>query len=145
MSRETNAYVNEQLAKSPNKRGWYWQRRGKCDPVKCRDACCRFSVATITEDDFDYVQMVRSKSRDFSVCELNDKEVIVTPNHCPKLGIFGGCKIHGAKEQPTVCKYFPMSPTDGVYHLVKEKCGYTFFKVRSRHKRTNSKEEVETT
>ena len=75
-------------------------RKGKCQPKKCMNACCKNfgePVAPLKEVD--------------GCC------VWLKANKCSR-----------QKNKPKVCLNFPVSPFDGMYERIKDKCGFYFVK-----------------
>jgi hypothetical protein len=143
---DKNEFVNNQLKKNEWElnQPYYYQRYGTCDYQKCQSACCRFSVYGPLEEP---TRIINKSAKDYH--ELINTGKVITkwirgkryelyPTLCEHLKIEGVCKLHDSKRQCTVCKYFPMHPCDGVYHVVKHVCGYKFRKVRRKKTKDSS-------
>jgi len=131
-----NNYINK-IAKSNHNIKFFWKRTGSCDYVKCQSACCRFNVHKSIENNGwnkDYHKMNEYSEMTVSnvqIRKLNKHDIVMSPRLCPHIKIEGGCNLHGKRTQPHVCKYFPMTPIDGVYIAVKHVCGYKFKEIRN--------------
>jgi len=122
-----NKHVNKILKKiaiQDNKKT-YFVRTGKCNPEKCQSACCRIDCVIVQNNFHD-----TTISPDFTF-KGRFGDYFVKHKHCESLTLDGKCKKHNKKSQLPVCKYFPMTPTDGVYDIVKKYCGLKFYKVKN--------------
>jgi hypothetical protein len=113
---------NKQLKDKRKKKRYYFVRIGKCNPLKCQSACCRFLV------NFSNYGLINSSTIDIFQATSGFHHVI--SNHCPRITIDGKCSLYNKKNEPRVCKYFPMKYDDSVYEYVKKVCGYKFIKKR---------------
>lgn len=96
-------------------------RKGKCQPDKCKSACCKFFMMTKCE---------RNEKMDKYYSSFFDKTNIfgdyIMEKPCKNLDIKNNkCKVWGTKDFPEVCKQFP-NPTDSVYKHVFEVCTFKF-------------------
>jgi hypothetical protein len=96
------------------KKSYLLERRGKCDPVKCKSACCKFChVGSVPHSywsgfgDFD--------GEGVSI-KVTCKHLNTRTNKCAKWK---------KKTFPRACDQFP-HPNDQVYHLVYSKCSFYF-------------------
>jgi len=128
-----NEYINKLGLKSKEK--YLWVRSGKCNPVKCGSACCRFNVLGHVKNNShakNYHQMSDYlQHNNIQIRVLNRSTIYMTPRLCPNIAIDGKCELHNKRTQPKVCKYFPMTPKDGVYVAVKHVCGFKFEKINN--------------
>jgi hypothetical protein len=129
-----NEYIND-CNKYNTTDKYVYVRSGKCDYIKCQSACCRFNCQHNIKNtghikdyhkmcDYQHIKSVQTKV-------FNKYTFYLTPRLCPHIKIEGGCELHGKRTQPRVCKYFPMSVSDGMYQAVKHVCGYKFKKVKN--------------
>ena len=124
----TNDKLNEQLISDADaKKKYYYKRVGECDPSKCGGACCRYTIAGMHYEGYHKLVFEWSKNPIDIFGKGKDKFVVFS-FHCPKITIDGRCSLHGKKEQPVICDWFPMVPSDAVYKYVKKVCGYRFEK-----------------
>ena len=130
-STSKNDYVNKMWGKSTAK--YYYIRTGSCNYKKCQAACCRFNCLGHRPHnkkdyhfmtDFQHYQGVLIK-------KINGIDFHLSPRLCPHIAVDGKCELHKKNKQPNVCKYFPMSPNDGVYLALKHVCSYKFKKIRN--------------
>ena len=144
MIHEKNEFINN--TKNTDDK-FIYVRSGKCDSSKCQSACFRFNVNGYYKNsghkkkyhqmsDYQYIQGIQ-------VRVINRHLINLTPRLCPHIKIEGGCDLHNKRTQPRVCKYFPMSPDDGVYVAVKHVCGYKFKRVKNKNYKKKKKELVD--
>lgn len=130
----TNGFINKKWLRSTDRK-FIYQRSGKCNPKKCESACCRFDHVGHTDNNgqsMDYHKMNSFRHiRGVQTRVVNRITHYITPRLCPYIKIGGGCDLHGKRTQPTVCRDFPVTPTDGVYVACKHVCGYKFKKIRN--------------
>lgn len=113
-----------------DKKKFWWKRVGRCNPLKCGGACCRYYVNTgPSKKEYHDIMGVDHKNT-FEIRRMGNKELIIKNAVCPNMTMDCKCKLHGNKNQPYTCDVFPMHPTDGTYLAVKKFCGYKFVKVK---------------
>ena len=131
-----NIYVNKvhkDFAIKENK-DYYFQRSGFCDWKKCQSACCRFhhvrnidcKGAIILKPSAYY------QNHEIVVKQIGNKIHYLKPFLCEAISLDGKCRLHNKKWQTRVCKYFPMSPDDGMYVAVESVCRFKFKKVKNK-------------
>lgn len=118
-----NKWLNEKchkdIAEKENKR-FYFIRSGKCQPERCQSLCCRIRVSK-EEKQF------TNALREFDIIrEVDGVNYLIEFKSCRYMTLDGKCKLHNKKEQIRICRYFPMSPKDPHYQVVKEFCGFMF-------------------
>ncbi len=91
------------------------KRTGKCEPKKCKAACCKI-MAHKTEGDLYFSGFVDEQIGDWSIIK----------KQCQQLSKGGMCKVWKQKKKfPKPCEQFP-HPTDGVYVAVEPVCSFKF-------------------
>ena|SRR4030042_2046488 len=90
-------------------------RRGFCDRNKCKAACCR--ALNLASGNF------------ANDCGITPSEMTIffTQYRCTNINESSAgrdCRIY--KNRPTLCKEFPTSLWDLIYHKVKDVCSYWF-------------------
>ena len=96
-------------------------RRGKCNPNKCKAACCRFVHLgrTHSRQQEKYV-----KGFGIKVISFLGARHMILEKPCKFLDLKTyKCKRH--KTKPACCRQFP-TPDDLVYEIVSKKCSYQF-------------------
>jgi len=114
-------YVKEEFTTPPPERvggGMVLVRTGKCDPVKCGSACCKFYMITGGKNVDDYT------SGFFENKNIYDDFYEV--KNCKHLDVENNkCKVWDSLEFPKVCAQFP-NYTDPVYRHVFKECSFRF-------------------
>ncbi len=89
------------------------KRVGKCEPEKCKSACCKFVDAYYLSN---YSKGFFDEKDEFGKYYLN--------KDCNNLNECGKCKKWN-KDLPGACKQFP-HPSDKVYWHIMDKCSFKF-------------------
>jgi len=94
-----------------------FERIGKCEPEKCKSACCKFYMNNGGTPLDDYINgfFEKTKYNDFML-KKNCKYLDVKNNKCI---------VWNTDKFPEVCKQFP-NVTDSVYKHVFEVCSFKF-------------------
>jgi len=87
-------------------------RTGKCNPKKCKSACCTHLHWTGNEE---YIKQFGTKCKPLGA---------LIKKKCKQL-CNNKCKRWGRSNFPSVCKTFP-HPNDGLYLAVMDKCSFKF-------------------
>lgn len=86
-----------------------YTRKGTCNYLKCKGACC--AALNLRNGDMEN--------------DLSPGDRITFTNYrCMYLENTGACRIY--RNRPSVCLAFPESPWDTIYQRVKGKCSYWF-------------------
>ncbi len=108
---------NEKVVQTQNVRDFVFERKGKCDPKKCKSACCKFYMVNGGFGTDDYIEgfLEKTKYGDFKINK-----------YCKHLDVKNNkCKVWGTDNFPKVCRQFPHI-TDSVYKHVFDVCSFKF-------------------
>lgn len=93
-------------------------KKGKCQPKKCKSACCKFYMVTKTGNTDDYIRgFIESENK------YGDHYIVKNCKHLDSKN--NKCKVWGKDEFPEVCKQFPVS-SDSAYKHVFNFCTFKF-------------------
>jgi len=97
------------------KKQWLIERVGKCDPKSCDSICCKF-IHNTTKGYYSGFGKPAYRG-------------VILDIECDRLRKSGTCKLWGKSNFPATYRQFP-HPTDGVYWLSYNKCGFRFKKLK---------------
>ena len=110
--------MTEKVINNINIKDMQLVRKGKCEPNKCKSACCKFYMVSRTGDVDDYIEGFFEKTNKYG-----DHYII---RNCKHLDVKNNkCKVWGTDRCPKVCRIFPNS-IDAVYKQVFDVCTFRF-------------------
>ena len=130
-----NVYIIKLLKEDAirNNNPFYFVRKGFCDYKKCQSACCRFThIGKNADYKKNYYNLGQfCDKQGVQIRNVNGIDHFIVPRLCNHISFDGKCELHNKRNQPRICKYFPMHPTDSTYIILKNICGYKFYKVKN--------------
>jgi hypothetical protein len=97
-----------------NKKTYLLERRGKCEPTKCKSACCKF--CHLPGSTSSYWGGFGERKQGGVAIKVTCKHLNARTNKCAKWK---------KKTFPRACEQFPHL-SDQVYHIVFSKCSFYF-------------------
>lgn len=141
MSKEKNKYVNNLLKEfvETNNIKYYHKRIGRCDWKKCQSACCRFHHTGMTKCKGSIITKHANYHKpEDEVHKVSNGHIhTLIPFLCQSISFDGRCEIHNKRDQPRVCKYFPMTPYDNMFKCLEHICSYKFIKLKNKKYKKN--------